>query len=179
LDRQPILVGDRVTLRPTRSDDWAAHWAFAQDPLMWEVHPAWDRYKEPVFREYFERNLASGGSMTAVDRMSGAVIGASRFWEFDPATGTAEIGATYVARAHWRKGANREMKRLMIGHALAAIPAVEFRIGVTNTRSRRAIEGIGARLTDRTDISMMAGMPTEHVIYELGSDEFANGPLGR
>ena len=174
-----MLVGDRVALRPTRSDDWAAHWGFAQDRLMWEVHPAWDRYKEPVFREYFDRNLASCGSLTAIDRASGAVIGASRFWEVDPTTGTAEIGATYVARTHWRSGVNREMKRLMIGHALAVLPGVHFRIGVDNTRSRRAIEGIGARLTNRTDVSMMAGVPTEHVIYEIRRDDFANGPLSR
>ena len=171
-DRQPLLVGTRVELRPTRADDWAAHWAIAADPLLWEVHPAWDRYKEPVFRAYFDANLASGGSLTVTDRASGAVIGASRFWEVDPATGSAEIGATYVARAHWGSGVNREMKRLMIGHALAALPAVTFRIGATNTRSRRAIEGIGARLTDRTDVSMMAGMPTEHVVYEIDRTSF-------
>ena len=145
--------------------------------MLWEVHPAWDRYKEPVFRAYFDANLASGGSLTAIDRTSGAVIGASRFWDVDPATGSAEIGATYVARAHWGSGANREMKRLMIGHALAVLPAVTFRIGATNTRSRRAIEGIGARITDRTDVSMMAGVPVEHVIYEIDRHAFAGEPL--
>ena len=154
-----------------------AHWAIAADPLLWEVHPAWDRYKEPVFRAYFDANLASGGSLTALDRATGGVIGASRFWEVDPATGSAEIGATYVARAHWGSGANREMKRLMIGHALAVLPAVTFRIGASNTRSRRAIEGIGGRLTGRTDISMMAGVPTEHVVYEIDRRAFETGPL--
>ena len=102
---------------------------------------------------------------------------ASRFWEVDPATGSAEIGATYVARAHWGSGANREMKRLMIAHALTTLRAVTFRIGASNTRSRRAIEGIGARLTGRTDVSLMAGVPTDHVIYEMTREDFASGPL--
>jgi N-acetyltransferase len=144
---------------------------------MWEVHPAWDRYKEPVFRAYFDANLASGGSLTTIDRATGAVIGASRYWEVDPVTNSAEIGATYLARSHWGSGANREVKRLMIAHALAVLDSVNFRIGATNIRSRRAIEKIGARLTDRIDVSMMAGVPTEHVIYEIGRADFANGPL--
>jgi N-acetyltransferase len=176
-DRQPTLIGDRILLRPTTSDDWPAHWAIAADPLLWEVHPAWDRYKEPVFRAYFDANLASGGSLTTVERATGVVVGASRYWEVDPATNSAEIGATYLARAHWGGGINREVKRLMIGHALQVLDAVTFRIGAGNVRSRRAIEKIGARLSARTDMSIMAGVPTEHVIYEITRDEFARGPL--
>ncbi len=144
---------------------------------MWEVHPAWDRYKEPVFRTYFDANLASGGSLTTLERATGAVIGASRYWEYDPETNAVEIGATYLARAHWGSGVNREVKRLMIGHALSSVEAVNFRVGASNIRSRRALEKIGARLTGRTDISMMAGVPTEHVIYEITREDFATGPL--
>ncbi len=172
-----MLVGDRVEIRPTGPDDWNAHWAIASDPLMWEVHPAWDRFKEPVFRAYFDANLASGGSLTTIERATGRVVGASRFWEVDPGTRSVEIGASYVARTHWRSGINREVKRLMIGHALRTLDSVNFRIGAGNVRSRRAIEKIGARLTGRTDISVMAGVPTEHVIYEITRDDFANGPL--
>jgi RimJ/RimL family protein N-acetyltransferase len=144
---------------------------------MWEVHPAWDRYKEPVFRAYFDANLASGGSLTTLERATGAVIGASRYWEYDPETNAVEIGATYLARAHWGSGVNREVKRLMIGHALGSVEAVNFRVGARNIRSRRALEKIGARLTGRTDISMTAGVPTEHVIYEITREDFATGPL--
>lgn len=145
--------------------------------MLWEVHPAWDRYKEPVFRSYFDANLASGGSLTTLERATGAVIGASRYWEVDPATQSVEIGATYLARTHWGSGINHEVKRLMVGHALGAVEAVTFRIGATNIRSRRALEKIGGRLTDRTDMSMIAGVPVEHVIYEITRDEFSRGPL--
>jgi N-acetyltransferase len=144
---------------------------------LWEVHPARDRYKEPVFRAYFDANLASGGSLTTVERATGAIVGASRYWEVDPATNSVEIGATYLARVHWGSGINREVKRLMVGHALQMLDTVTFRIGATNVRSRRAIEKIGARLTGRADVSMMAGVPTEHVIYEITRDDFARGPL--
>ncbi len=177
LDRQPTLAGPTVELRPTRADDWAALRAITADPLLWEVHPAWDRYKEPVFRAYFDANFASGGSLTMIDRASGAVIGASRYWEVDPSTGSVEIGATYLARSHWGTGINHEVKRLMVAHALAAVEAVIFRIGIGNLRSRRALEKIGGRLTDRVDMSMMAGVSVEHVVYEITRQAFATGPL--
>jgi N-acetyltransferase len=176
-DRQPTLTGDRVELRPTRPDDWPAHWAIAADPLLWEVHPAWDRYKEPVFRTYFDANLASGGSLTTVDRASGTVIGASRYWEVDPESRSVEIGATYLARAHWGGGINREVKRLMIGHALDTVESVIFHVGADNVRSRRAVEKIGGRLIDRADTAVMAGISRTHVFYEITRDDFAQGPL--
>ncbi len=130
-----------------------------------------------MFRSYFDANLASGGSLTTLERATGAVIGASRYWEVDPATRSVEIGATYLARTHWGSGINHEVKRLMVGHALGAVEAVTFRIGAINIRSRRALEKIGGRLTDRTDMSMIAGVPVEHVIYEITRDEFSRGPL--
>ena len=30
-----------------------------QTPMIWELHPAYDRYKEEVFREYFQEALAA------------------------------------------------------------------------------------------------------------------------
>lgn len=144
---------------------------------MWEVHPAWDRFKEPVFRAYFDGNLASGGSLTTLDRATGAVIGASRYWEVDPETDSVEIGATYLARAHWGSGINREVKRLMVGHALGAVETVIFHVGAGNIRSRRALENIGARLTSRTDEAVMAGVSVPHVFYEITREQFARGPL--
>ena len=144
---------------------------------MWEVHPAWDRYKEPVFRAYFDANLASGGSLTTLDRATGAVIGASRYWEVDPETNSVEIGATYLARAHWGSGINREVKRLMVGHALASVAAVNFRVGAGNIRSRRALEKIGGRLTDRIVNAPMAGGAVAHVVYAIDRAGFAASPL--
>src|SRR2546425_3014165 len=58
---QPFLQGELVRLRPLVPDDFAALYAVAADPLIWEQHPASDRYKEPVFKEFFREGLASGG----------------------------------------------------------------------------------------------------------------------
>ncbi len=58
MDRQPILEGDRLLLRPLRPDDWDALYAVASDPLIWAIHPQHDRWKEVVFAEYFADALA-------------------------------------------------------------------------------------------------------------------------
>src|SRR5688572_27163277 len=59
-DLQPILRGELLELRPLRDDDFPALFAVASDPLIWQLHPASDRYREEVFREFFREGLESG-----------------------------------------------------------------------------------------------------------------------
>jgi RimJ/RimL family protein N-acetyltransferase len=79
-DLQPVLEGELLTLRPLRAEDFAELFAAAADPLIWEQHPAKDRYQDKVFRGYFDEALRSGGALVAVDRRDGRLIGfSSRF----------------------------------------------------------------------------------------------------
>jgi RimJ/RimL family protein N-acetyltransferase len=165
-------------LRPLRPDDWDALYAVASDPLVWELHPAHDRWQEPVFREFFANALAGGGALVAIDRATGAVIGSSRFQGFEREDGgSVEIGWTFLARSHWGGATNREMKRLMLEHALRFVERVDFRVGETNVRSRRAMEKIGGRLSERDEVIEMGGREVRHVIYEITRESFARGPL--
>jgi hypothetical protein len=56
-DLQPRLVGELVEVRPLVQEDWEGLFAVASDPLIWEQHPARDRYREDVFREFFREAL--------------------------------------------------------------------------------------------------------------------------
>lgn len=181
LDRQPLLEGEHVTLRPLRAEDWDALFGVASDPLIWEQHPAHDRWQEPVFRAFFEDALANRGALLALDAQTGAVIGSSRFEGLEEADGgSVEIGWTFLARSHWGGRWNHEMKRLMLAHALASVAEVRFLVGETNTRSRRALENIGARLTDRREERIMAGGEIiPHLTYAITRESFAQGPLAR
>jgi N-acetyltransferase len=171
-DLQPTLAGKLITLRPFREDDWEALYAVASDPLIWEVHPAWDRYKEPVFREYFTAALNSRGALTVVDNESGVVVGGSRFANFVSETNEIEIGWTFLARSHWGGNTNREMKQLMLTHAFQYFDQVRFNIGATNVRSRRAIEKIGARLDGEYVPEAKGGVRAVlHVIYRMNRDD--------
>lgn len=178
LDRQPVLEGALVRLRPLRAEDWDALYAVARDPLIWEQHPAHDRWQEPVFRAFFDDALAQRGALAVIDRASGAVIGSSRFQGLEEAGGgSVEIGWTFLARSHWGGTWNREMKRLMLAHALASVAECRFAVGESNRRSRRALEKIGARLSERVEERVMAGGIVRHVHYVVTRSDFAAGPL--
>ncbi|WP_240506000.1 GNAT family N-acetyltransferase [Erythrobacter colymbi] len=179
LNRQPMLEGEHVRLRPLRADDWDALFAVASDPLIWAQHPAHDRWQEPVFRAFFDDALANRGALAVIDRASGAIIGSSRFQGLEEAGGgSVEIGWTFLARSHWGGRYNHEMKRLMLAHALASVAEVRFLVGETNTRSRTALERIGAMLTDRREERIMAGGEIiPHLTYAITRESFARGPL--
>ncbi len=161
LDRQPTLVGERLTLRPLRDDDFDALYAVASDPKIWAQHPEPTRWQEPVFRHFFAEAIASGGALAAIDNASGAVIGSSRYHDYDPDRSVVEIGWSFLARNYWGGRYNGEMKRLMLDHAFRSVDRVVFVIGPDNTRSRRAVERIGARLVGT------APEPRSHLLYEI------------
>ena len=179
MDRQPVLEGERLYLRPLREDDWDALYAVASDRELWAVHPSHDRWQEPVFREFFTDALARGGALAIVDKASGEVIGSSRFQFCDrpEEDGALEIGWSFLARAYWGQGYNAEFKRLMLEHAFCSVDRVVFRVGADNVISRKAMANIGGRLTGDTYFEDRAGRPVEHVVFEITRDSFAEGPL--
>ena len=178
MDLQPTLDGDTILLRPLREEDRDALYAVASDPLIWAVHPAHDRYREPVFRRFFDKALASGGALVIVDRASGEIVGSSRFYfEHVEEPGEVELGYTFLARSHWGGGTNRELKRLMLGHAFTFAHTALFSVGETNGRSRRALEKIGGRLTERRFVDEVNGRSVPHLVYAITPESFAAGPL--
>jgi N-acetyltransferase len=171
-DWQPTLAGDLIELRPLRAEDFAALYAVASDPLIWEQHPANDRWREDVFREFFRAAMESRAALRAIDRQTGRVVGSSRFGGYDAGQGEVEIGWTFLARSHWGGGYNREMKRLMLGHAFRFVARVVFLVGPGNFRSQRSLEKIGAvRAGMRRDA---AGR--ESIVFEIAARDFAAYP---
>jgi RimJ/RimL family protein N-acetyltransferase len=164
---QPHLVGELLELRPLSADDWEGLFAAAADPMIWKLHPSHDRYKEEVFREYFKEALESGGALVAVDRRTQKIIGSSRYFWYGSEPSELEIGWTFLARAYWGGAYNGEMKRLMLDHAFTFVDHVIFLVGTTNLRSRKALEKIGAVLTDRREKRTLHGTTIEHVVYQI------------
>lgn len=178
MDRQPVLEGDRLALRPLQAGDWNALYAVASDPAIWAKHPSHDRWREPVFRQFFAEALARGGALAIIDRSTGKIVGSSQFAAPDPEhPDEIEIGWSFLARTYWGGGYNAEFKRLMLAYALAHFQRAIFQVGEDNEISRRAMANIGGVLTGRTRIFERAGTMTRHVIYEITREGFAQGPL--
>jgi N-acetyltransferase len=169
-DFQPALRGELLELRPLRAGDFEDLYAVASDPLIWEQHPANDRYREEVFKEFFREALESGGALTAIDSKHGRVIGTSRFLGFDAEKSEVEIGYTFLARSHWGGAYNGEMKDLMLRHAFRFVKSVVFLIGPQNLRSQKAVEKIGGvRIGTRVN-----AVGRDSVVYEITASEFAS-----
>lgn len=165
-------------LRPLVPEDWQALFAVASNPAVWELHPQHDRWQEPVFRIFFEDALAKGGAIAIIDRESGCIVGSSRWERYDPSDGgSVEIGWTFLDPSCWGGAVNRELKTLMVVHALRYVHRVDFRVAEGNLRSRRAMEKIGGRLSDRSTIVATASGDVLHVVYEIDRESFASGPL--
>jgi len=168
-DRQPLLVGELLKLRPLRAGDFEALFRVAADPLIWEQHPEPNRYQEATFRAFFEEALTSGGALVALDRATGQIIGSSRYHGYDAERSVIEIGWSFLAPAYWGGRYNGEMKRLMVEHAFRSVKRVIFIVGPDNHRSQRAVEKIGGvRVGTITDAH-----GRERVVYELTPELFA------
>ena len=171
-DLQPRLVGELIEVRPLAPDDWEDLFAVASDPLIWEQHPARERYREDVFREFFREAHATGSAFVVIERKTGKIIGSSRYYlfdqgGFDPRESSVEIGWTFLARAFWGGEFNRELKRLMLDHAFKFVERVVFIIGVTNFRSQKALEKIGGVRVGRRDKRDAQGNVVENFVYEI------------
>src|SRR5262249_58061999 len=119
-------VGELLELRPLSADDWEGLFAAAADPMIWELHPAHDRYKEEVFREYFQEALASGGALVALDRKTQKIIGSSRYFLYGAETSELEIGWKFFARAYWGGNFYGGVERLQLGYSFKFVVDVIF-----------------------------------------------------
>jgi RimJ/RimL family protein N-acetyltransferase len=170
---QPHLVGELIEVRPLTPEDWEPLFAVASDPLIWEQHPASDRYQEEVFKEFFREALESGGALVMIDRATQAIIGSSRYFGLDSEKSEIEIGWTFLARSHWGGQYNGELKRLMLDHAFRFVERVVFLIGPANVRSQKAVEKIGGVMIKRRQ-KIIRGEAVEQVVYQITKPKTAN-----
>ena len=134
-DLRPTLTGKLLTVRPLAPSDFEAVYAAAADPLLWEQHPEPTRYQRDVFeKNFFAGAVACQSAFVVTDRSSGAVIGSSRYYDWEPSTREVAIGYTFLARSHWGGAYNGELKRMMLDHAFRWANTAWLHIGVENWR---------------------------------------------
>jgi RimJ/RimL family protein N-acetyltransferase len=172
-DLQPTLEGSTLLVRPLTADDLEPLYAAASDPEIWTLHPEPTRWQRDVFTNgFFAGALASGSAFSVVHRDTGAIIGSSRYYEYDASARTIFVGYTFLTRAYWGGATNGELKRLMLDHAFRYVDGVQFHIGPANWRSRRAVEKIGGVLV-REEVVMRNDVPEARVVYRLDRPEYS------
>src|SRR4051812_10012739 len=160
---EPVtLRGKHVLLRPLRRADAGemralaagprGTWAFTVVPAPVEV----EAYLEAAVAEMEARRSVAFATCAP----SGEMLGSTRLfdlqrWEWPPGTDprpaedvldAAEIGYTWLAEKAQRTAVNTEAKLLLLQHAFESLRCfrVTLKTDERNTRSRRAIERLGA-----------------------------------
>ncbi|MEH6591402.1 MAG: GNAT family N-acetyltransferase [Halioglobus sp.] len=172
LNLQPTLVGNKITLRPLRREDFSELYQAASDPVIWQSHPDSSRYKHDVFQErFFEGAIASGGALAVIGHDSGRVIGSSRYYKWHPEEQEISIGYTFLEKAVWGSGINQEVKDLMLKHIFKVANTVWFGVGEINLHSCKAVEKLGANLS-RKEERELDGKAYVQLYYKLNASEF-------
>lgn len=115
-------------------------------------------------------------AFAVVHRPTGRVVGSTSYMTIRPAHRGLEIGCTWL-NSQWRgTGVNTSMKRLMLTHAFESLGAirVELRTDAVNTRSRRAIEKLGAEQEAlfKRHMVLPDGRLRDSVIYAITDDRW-------
>ncbi len=139
------LENNRVLLLPLKESDFDVLYAVASDPKIWEQHPQPDRWKEDVFRLFFEGAIQSRRAFKIIDKETGVVAGSTRFYDYDAQNRSIFIGYTFYAVHYWGTGFNASVKELMLDYAFQHLDTVNFQVGASNFRSQKAVEKLGAQ----------------------------------
>lgn len=166
-DIQPNLENDKVLLSPLVKQDFEALYQVASDSKIWEQHPNKDRWQREVFRNFFEGAMLSKGAFKIVDKATAAIIGSTRFYDFNPLDNSILIGYTFYAVSQWGKGINLTVKNTMLDYAFQYVDQVLFHVGANNVRSQIAIERLGAVKIAEEEIPYFGEEPKLNFIYSI------------
>ncbi|MDT3404434.1 GNAT family N-acetyltransferase [Mucilaginibacter terrae] len=164
---QPVLENETIALIPLHEADFDALYAVASDPEVWAQHPNKDRWKEDVFRNFFDGAIQSGGAFKVIDKTTGATIGSTRFYDYNAEDSNLFIGYTFYGTASWGKGINPVVKALMLDYAFQFVESVYFHIGANNIRSQIAIGRLGANKTGEQEVTYYGEAPKLNFVYGI------------
>lgn len=168
---QPILENEKVILYPLQEKDFKALYNVASDPEVWEQHPNKDRWREDVFRTFFEGAMQSKGAFKIVDKATENVIGSTRFYDYDRQDDSIFIGYTFYGTAYWGRGINHSVKAMMLDYIFRFVSKVYFHIGANNIRSQIAIGRIGAKKIAEETVTYFGEAPQLNFVYEINKEE--------
>ena len=177
------LTGPDLRVRIPRPDDAGALFREASDAQVTRWF-SWGPYESQAqARAYLERLAAereSGRQLDlVVERLDGGPIGISGLSELSPRDRRAIIG-TWLGRAWWGTGANRESKALMcqLGFTVLGLERIGSYAGVENERSQRALERLGfAREGVLRSFHRHGERVLDVVVFGLLRCDWENGPL--
>lgn len=174
-----IFEGKHVRLEPLTHDHFADLWVAAPDKRIWELAhgPSTPEEMDDYVRHALKEE-SQGRAIPFVIRevQTGRIVGSTRLKEVDLTNKCCELGSTWFIPKLWRSGANRESKLLLLTHAFEEMKMqrVGFMVGAQNTRSRDAMEKLGATQEGvlRSRQLLPSGEKRDFVVFSILDSEW-------
>jgi len=145
------MQSPHIELIPLELDHAEALLPYAQDPSLWTWWARTPPLTLALMQQEIQLALVQQVQGTRLPyairhRDSCALIGSTSFMQISTANKSIEIGGTWLATAYQRTSVNRECKTLLLDYAFheLGMNRVALQTDALNTRSRRAIEKLGA-----------------------------------
>jgi RimJ/RimL family protein N-acetyltransferase len=177
----PLLEGEVVRLEPIAPAHEEGLWQASRDPRTWQWLSILQPQTRAELRTYLEAALASAAEgselpLVTILRVSGRVVGSTRFLTLRPEHRSIEIGWTWLTPEAWGTGANVEAKLLMLEHAFETLGClrVELKTDARNERSRGAMAALPAQFegVHRKHMLVRGGERRDSAWYSVLDDEW-------
>lgn len=172
---QLSLKGSIINLETLKADHLPGLQIASKPKEIW-THYAIDASQSETFHRAFEQASVSMEAgyehcFVIVDRADQRVIGSTRFMNIEPTHRKLEIGWTWLHPDYWGTAVNFECKLLLLTHCFEQlnIARVQIKTDELNTRSRRAIEKLGATYEGilRNDMVRQDGSHRNSAYYSI------------
>lgn len=170
-----LLENKRAQLVPLTEKDFEKLYGVASDPKVWQNHPNKNRYQLPVFRNFFEGALQSGGAYYIIDKKGGEIAGSSRFYDYNENENSIFIGYTFFGTDFWGTGLNFAVKKLMLDYIFQYVGLVKFHVGAENFRSIKAMEKLNAQKVGEINIAYHGEPVRKNVEFHINREGWIKG----
>ncbi|MET4561161.1 RimJ/RimL family protein N-acetyltransferase [Lysinibacillus parviboronicapiens] len=169
------LENDIVLLRPITKEDVSEMLAAGSYPEIWPYLSTNIEQESDVHnfvnKALFAKSQQKEFPYAIVDKISGEIIGSTRFMDIDDNHKRLEIGHTWITPAFWRTAINTNCKYLLLQYCfeVLGLQRVQIKTDQENIRSQKAIERIGAIKEGvmRNHMIRKDGTPRHTVMYSI------------
>lgn len=144
------LEGEKVLLVPLQTVHFEEIISTSQNEIIWQFMPVKGTSREGLLSilnlAIEKRDKAEQYPFVVIEKLTGKIIGSTRYLQLNPEHRNLEIGYTWYLPEYWGNGYNEECKLLLLTHCFEELKTIRVQIIAwdKNLRARRAIERIGA-----------------------------------
>lgn len=167
---QPSLENEDLILQPLNEEDFDALYEVASDSKIWEQHPNKDRWQKSEFQKFFDNAIESQGAFKIIDKTTNAIIGSSRYYNYNTDKDYILIGYTFYNVESWGTGINTAVKKLMLNYIFQYVSKVVFHVGKSNFRSQIAVNRLGSKKVEADEVADFGELSDSNFAYKLSKE---------